>query len=125
MSYLVEKSHTLEELITFGLGKFEVLSEQQRKYLIDIISTNHLFYSTNRTTLHDLLWSVIKHKPTADSFMDWLEATVPVYLKDGEAFYSLDDKHPNVIWDKVNSLEKRIDVLYDLFEELLKKIDNN
>jgi hypothetical protein len=27
--------------------------------------------------------------------------------------------------EKINNLEKRIDILYDLFEELLKKIDNN
>lgn len=124
MSYLVEKSHTLEELIAFGLGKFEVSNDT---YLVDIIKTNHLFYSTNRNALKDLLHSVIKHKPTADSFLDWLEATVPVYLKEGESFYKT---YPEItlrtdlkiLEYKVNELEKRIEVIYDLLEELAKKV---
>ena len=43
MSYLVEKNHTLEELITFGLEKFEVSDEKNRKYVIELVSSNHFF----------------------------------------------------------------------------------
>lgn len=136
MSYLVEKNHTLEELITFGLEKFEVSDEKNRKYVIELVSSNHFFYSTTRAALKNLLSHIIKHEPTLNAFFDWLETVAPIYLKEGEVFYKITPElfkdfiianHEDVLKleEKINNLEKRIDVLYDLFEELLKKIDNN
>lgn len=84
---LVQSNHTITQLINFGLKKFAIEPAQQRRYLMDLIRTNKLFYATNRNALRDLLSSVVKHQPTVNSFLDWLESIAPIYLSPGEPFY--------------------------------------
>jgi hypothetical protein len=139
--YLTENSHVFEEIIEFGLGKFGVDSIQS-KYAVDLIRTNKLFYLTNRAALKDLLESMIKHQPTVNAFLDWLDAICTVYLVDSEIKLLKKEKkfgliapdfgprdfvvanHEDVLQlkDRVDNLEKRIEVLLDLIEELAKKI---
>jgi hypothetical protein len=134
--YLTENSHVFEEIIEFGLGKFEI-DPTQSKYAVDLIRTNKLFYLSNRAALKDLLASIIKHKPTYNAFLDWLDAISPVYLIDSEIKLLKKEKefglrvpdfvvanHEDVLQlkDRVDNLEKRIEVLLDLIEELAKKV---
>jgi hypothetical protein len=123
--YLTENRQVFEEIIEFGLGKFGV-DPDQSKYAVDLIRTNKFFYLTNRNALKDLLESIIKHKHTSEAFMDWLYTICPIYLVDSEKQLIPEIKHPNVMIDelksKVDNLEKRIEILYDLLEELAKKI---
>jgi hypothetical protein len=86
---LVQNNHTITQLINFGLKKFNIEPVQQRRYLMDLIRTNKLFYSTNRNALRDLISSVVKHQPTVNSFLDWLESIAPIYLLPGEPFYRM------------------------------------
>src|SRR5690349_3749915 len=86
---LVANNHTITQLISFGLKKFTPESLQQRRYIMDLIRSNKLFYATNRNALRDLLSSVIKHQPTVNAFLDWLEGVAPIYLTPGEPFYRL------------------------------------
>jgi hypothetical protein len=124
--YLTENSHVFEEIIEFGLGKFEIES----KYAVDLIRTNKLFYLSNRAALKDLLASIIKHKPMYNAFLDWLDTICQMYLVDSEKqLIPSEIKHPNVIWgrvdeleDRITNIEKRIEVLLDLIEELAKKV---
>jgi hypothetical protein len=129
--YLTENSHVFEEIIEFGLGKFEIES----KYAVDLIRTNKLFYLSNRAALKDLLASIIKHKPMYNAFLDWLDAISPIYLIDSEIKLLKKEKefgprdfvvanHEDVLQlkDRIDNLEKRIEVLLDLIEELAKKV---
>ena len=86
---LVQNNHTITQLINFGLKKFNIEPVQQRRYLMDLIRTNKLFYATNRNALRDLISSVVKHQPTVNSFLDWLESIAPLYLLPGEPFYRM------------------------------------
>jgi hypothetical protein len=137
--YLTENSHVFEEIIEFGLDKFGVDS----KYAVDLIRTNKLFYLQKRAALRDLLASIIKHQPTLNAFLDWLDAICPIYLVDSEIkllgksaglvnieapefgikdFTVANNDDVLQLKDRVNNLEKRIEVLLDLIEELAKKI---
>lgn len=86
---LVQSNHTITQIINFGLKKFNIEPAQQRRYIMDLIRTNKLFYATNRNALRDLLSSVIKHQPTVNAFLDWLESVAPLYLSPGEPFYRM------------------------------------
>jgi hypothetical protein len=129
LEHLTENRNTFEEIIEFGLGKFEI-DPIQSKYMVDLIRTNKLFYLSNRNALKDLLASIIKHKPTYNAFLDWLDTISRIYLVDGEKrLIQPEIQHPNVIWgrvdelgDRITNIEKRIEILYDLIEELAKKI---
>jgi hypothetical protein len=134
--YLTENSQVFEEIIEFGLDKFGVDSIQS-KYAVDLIRTNKLFYLTNRAALKDLLESMIKHQPTVNAFLDWLDTICMVYLVDNEIkllnkekkfgfvapdFGVANNEDVLQLKDRVDNLEKRIEVLLDLIEELAKKI---
>jgi hypothetical protein len=127
--YLTENSHVFEEIIAFGLGKFEI-DPTQSKYAVDLIRTNKFYYLQKRAALKDLLASIIKHKPMYNAFLDWLDTICQMYLVDSEKqLIPSEIKHPNVIWgrvdeleDRITNIEKRIEVLLDLIEELAKKV---
>jgi hypothetical protein len=137
LEHLTENRNTFEEIIEFGLGKFEI-DPIQSKYMVDLIRTNKLFYLSNRNALKDLLASIIKHKPTYNAFLDWLDVICTVYLVDSEIKllkkekkfgliapdFGVANNHEDVLQlkDRVDNLEKRIEVLLDLIEELAKKI---
>lgn len=104
---LTEKSHTFEELVDFGLYKFEI-KDQPRSYLYDLIRTNKSFYTKNRDAFRDLLSSIISHPPIVNSFIDWLETIAPLYLKEDEKFWVIH------IEDRLIEIEKKIDGLYDI-----------
>lgn len=81
-------SHTITQLINFGLKKFPDIPQHHRKQIMDLLRTNRVYYATNHMALRDILSSVVKHQPTVNSFLNWLEGICPIYLLPGEPFYA-------------------------------------
>lgn len=120
---LTPNGNTFEEIIEFGLSKFRE-NNKENEYIVAVIRSNKSFFSMTKFALQDLLSSTIKHKPIVNSFMEWLESVCPIYLKDSEPFYGRKNESKDKLEERIVECEKRIEGLYDILEDLIKKIQD-
>ncbi len=82
---LLQHSHTFEEMIDYGLVKFNV-PEIERKYVKSIITTNKRQYVSDKKALRNLIGS-IETKIPIDAFFNWFDNSWKLYLLPTEPLF--------------------------------------